>query len=262
MTSTIPAPDDSATVNTEITINFSERMDVNTLNSGTIFFEPAIAGSFAIQANQQVIFTPAVPLDTFEVYTATVTTAVTDSAGNHLADDYLWQFRTVRDWIPPVALLVRPSDQAVFEDSVRLQVEVTDNDRVSHVEFYANGVLIPGSSDDTAPYECTWWPAGLELGSEHNLYARASDEAGNMSSTDTVTVHYLWRLLVEDFNEPNVPRNLRRIYGRTSRTQLSFRVETYYGWGDYRDSANGIDVVIFLDTDQDSTKTRIMGLFA
>ncbi|MCX6834523.1 MAG: Ig-like domain-containing protein, partial [candidate division Zixibacteria bacterium] len=69
VTSTTPASDDSATVNTLISINFSERMDVSTLNSGTILFDPAISGSFAIQANRQVVFTPALPLDTFEVYT-------------------------------------------------------------------------------------------------------------------------------------------------------------------------------------------------
>ena len=251
--STVPAPDDSATVNTVITINFSERMDVSTLNSGTILFDPAVVGSLSIQNNRQVIITPNQPLDTFTTYTATVTTAARDSAGNYLAADHVWQFRTVPDWIPPVALLVRPLDQAVFQDSVRLQVAASDDDRMSHVEFFADGILIPGSSSSAGPdYEYTWRPTGLVLGSEHSLYAVAYDEAGNQACTDTVTVHYLWWLLVEDNNEA-IPRNLARLYCRTTQTRVSFRVETWNGWGEYKDTAVGIDVAIFLDTDQDST---------
>lgn len=249
--STTPARDDSATVNTLISINFSEQMDVSTLNSSTILFDSAIAGSFAIQANRQFVFTPAQPLDTFVVYTATVTTAVTDSAGNHMADNYVWQFHTIRDMTPPVIMFVQPADQTVFKDSLRLQVAVSDNDRMSHVEFYTDSVLIPGASDSTAPYEYTWRPTGLVLGTEHSIYARAYDEAGNIGSTDTVTVHYLWHLLVEDNNEA-IPRNLARLYYRNSRTQLSFRVETYNGWGDYKSPTEGIDVAIFLDIDQNS----------
>jgi len=252
VTSTLPLPNDSATVNTEISITFSEKMDLNTLNSGTILFSPPIAGSFNFVTDRQVVITPNQPLDTFIVYTATVTTAVTDSAGNHLASPYVWQFHTIRDMTPPVPVLVQPVDQAVCPDSLHLQAAAADNDRVSHVDFYADGLPIAGSSDSTAPYEFTWRPVGLELGSLHQIYAVAYDEAGNSASTDTVTVSYLWRLLVEDNNEA-IPRNLKRIYARSTNSLLQFRVETWNGWGNYKDSATGIDVAIFLDVDQDST---------
>ena len=201
--STVPLPNDSATVNTVISIIFSERMDLSTLNSGTILFSPPIVGSFNFVENRQVVVTPSQPLDTFVVYTATVTTAVTDSTGNNLANPYVWQFHTVQDITPPVPLLVKPFEQTVFKDSLRLQVTATDNDRVSHVDFYADGLLITGSSDSTAPYEYTWRPVGLELGSPHPIYAIAYDEAGNSASTDTVTVNYLWRLLVKTITRPS-----------------------------------------------------------
>ncbi|MCX6833723.1 MAG: Ig-like domain-containing protein, partial [candidate division Zixibacteria bacterium] len=169
----------------------------------------------------------------------------------HMADNYIWQFHTIRDVTPPMIVFVRPGDEAVFKDSLKLQVAASDNDRMSHVEFYADGVLIPEASDSAAPYEYTWRPTGLVLGSVHSLYALAYDEAGNIGSTDTLQVHYLWHLLVEDNNEA-IPRNLARIYYRTSRTQLSFRVETYNGWGDYKSATEGIDVAIFLDVDQNN----------
>jgi hypothetical protein len=141
-------------------------------------------------------------------------------------------------------------------------VDVVDNDRMNHVEFYIDNILVPSASDSASPYEYVWRPSGLVLGSEHTVHAVAYDASGNFSSSDTVTVHYLWRLLgLDDDNEPNVPRNLKRIYYRTSRTKLSFRVETYYGWGDYKSPTEGIDVAIFLDVDQNSAtgQTRADG---
>ncbi|MEW5797295.1 MAG: Ig-like domain-containing protein, partial [Candidatus Zixiibacteriota bacterium] len=247
---TTPAPNDSATVNTHISIIFSEKMNVATLNAGTIVFEPSIPGSFSIQASRQVLITPAQPLDTFVTYTATVTTAVADSSGNPMASDYVWQFRTVRDWIPPQVLIERPSDHSVFTDSVQVAAAASDNDGLSHIEFYADGDLVHNAINGASDYyEFTWRPSGLIMGSQHDLYAVAYDLAGNAAHSDTVVVHYLWRLLAEDNNEA-IPRNLARIYARSTRTQLQFRVETWTGWGDYKSPTEGIDVAIFLDTDQ------------
>jgi len=254
--STLPADGDSTTVNTTLSVVFSEQMDISTLVLNSLLIEPGVAGSLILSGDTQMVFMPDAPLDTFQLYTATVTTAVRDSAGNCLAEDYTWQFRTVRDWIPPTANLLTPGDQAVFGDSLMIEIEATDNDGVARVEFYIDGAHVPGADDASPPYEYTWRPTGLTMASEHAVFAVAYDAAGNSTATDTVTVHYLWRLLVEDFNEA-IPRNLSRIYARSSRTQLQFRVETYNGWGDYTDSATGIDVAIFLDMDQDTIDSRL-----
>jgi len=250
--STHPADGDSATVNTTLSVLFSEPMDISTLTLGSLVLDPPAAGIVTPGGDTQMVFTPDAPLDTFQLYTATVTTAVRDSAGNSLAADYTWQFRTVRDWIPPAANLLTPGDNAVFDDSLIITIDAVDNDSVAKVEFHIDGVHVPGADDTSPPYAYTWRPAGLTMASEHAVFAVVYDAAGNSTATDTVTVHYLWRLLVEDFNEA-IPRNLSRIYARSSRTQLQFRVETYNGWGDYTSPTEGIDVAIFLDIDQDSS---------
>jgi hypothetical protein len=257
---TEPREGDSTTVNSVIQVIFSESMDTTSLNASTIQFDPAISGTYTCSANRLVTITPDLPLDLPGSYTATVTTGVRDSSGNYLAAPYVWHFHTIADGVPPTVLLVKPEDNTVISDSLKIQVEASDNDRLDRVEFYADGVHLTGTDDTTYPYEGVWKPSGLTLGSEHTIYAIAYDESGNSTVSDTVTVHYLWRLLVTDNNEVNpvvIPRNLSRIYTRSSTSQLQFRVETYNGWSNYKSATEGIDVAIFLDVDQDSTTGAI-----
>jgi hypothetical protein len=253
VTATTPPDGDSTTANSVIVVVFSELMDTLALNATTITFEPPVSGTFTYTNRTQVTITPDQPLDLPADYTGTISTAVRDSAGNFLAAPYVWHFRTVADAVPPTAEMTTPVENAVFKDSLLIQVAASDNDRIDRVEFYADGAHIVGADDTTYPYEGYWKPVGLTLGTEHTVYAVAYDVSGNSVATDTITVHYLWRLLVVDNNEPNIPRNLARIYVRSSSLKLQFRVETYNGWGIYDDPATGIDVAIFLDVDRNST---------
>ncbi len=252
VTSTDPGEGDSATVNSSIVVNFSEAMDTTTLNGTNITFSPDISGTFAHISKQQVTITPSQPLELPGDYTATITTAVRDSAGNHLAAPYVWHFHTIADAVPPTIALVGPVNNTVFKDSIIIKVNASDNDRINRVEFYADGAHIVGADDTTYPYEGIWKPTGLVLGTNHTVYAVAYDDTGNSATTAIDTVHYLWRLLVEDNNE-SIPRNLSRIYARTTNLKLQFRIETYNGWSDYKNAETGIDVAIFIDVDQDST---------
>jgi hypothetical protein len=95
-------PDNNAvdvSIGTTITVAFSVDMDSSTVNvtnftvsdgggpvAGTIFYSQAF-GSDAL-------FTPTDPLEPSTTYTATVTTGVTNKAGNALAQDYTWSFTT------------------------------------------------------------------------------------------------------------------------------------------------------------------------
>ena len=46
-------------------------------------------------------FTPSAPLADNTTYTATLTTAITDVAGNALAADHVWTFTTAVAGVPP-----------------------------------------------------------------------------------------------------------------------------------------------------------------
>jgi len=60
-----------------------------------------VAGTVSVSAdNTTATFTSSAPFADNTIYTATLTTAVTDLAGNPLASDYTWSFTAV---VPPPA---------------------------------------------------------------------------------------------------------------------------------------------------------------
>lgn len=76
-----------------ISVAFSEAINPSTL-SETSFLLRTGGISVAGTVSNGSTFTPLSPLEPGTAYTATITTAVTDVAGNHLAADYTWGFTT------------------------------------------------------------------------------------------------------------------------------------------------------------------------
>ncbi len=105
--------------NTLVTATFSEAID-NTTVDGTSFFVTDgggnVGGTLSVsQDNTMVTFTSSADLAASTVYTATVTTAVTDLAGNPLAADYTWSFTTGSgpDTTPPTVISTVPDNNAI-----------------------------------------------------------------------------------------------------------------------------------------------------
>jgi len=82
----------------QFTAIFSEAMDPSTLNGASVTLAgggKAVAGVVTYNPlTMTVTFTPSVKLQINTPYTATITAAVTDLAGNHLAADKVWQYTT------------------------------------------------------------------------------------------------------------------------------------------------------------------------
>jgi hypothetical protein len=100
VTSTEPA--DQATgvaINADTTATFNEEMDNTTIGNAsfTLFVGSAqVSGSVTYDANSKTAkFNPAANLAAETTYTATVTTAVTDSAGNPMLQNKVWTFTTM-----------------------------------------------------------------------------------------------------------------------------------------------------------------------
>jgi hypothetical protein len=247
--STYPPNHDSAASRfTWVMVYFSERMDESTLGAGSFSIQPHVPGTFTIEP-QRLIWKPSAMLDLNTLYTATISTAATDSAGNALASDYAFDFYTTPDTTKPTASITSPDDDDVVGDSVLIEVDATDNARINGVFFYIDGALVPDATDEEAPYQYTWDASGENVGSTHTIFAQAFDESGNFAYSDTITVHYLWKEVITDGDE-GIPRNLSNIFVRSTATQVQFRVMTHNGWGEYNDSLLGIDVVIWIDADQ------------
>jgi len=115
--STVPAANATGVaVNTVVSVTFSEPVNSATVNSSSFFVTDGIdnvAGTFSFVDNTAT-FTPSADLTAATAYTATVTTAVEDQAGNALAAPQVWTFTTGSgaDVTPPTVQTTSPTDNA------------------------------------------------------------------------------------------------------------------------------------------------------
>jgi hypothetical protein len=91
-------PVDNATgvdTGTTITVTFNKAMNATTINSTNFYLNNGVTGSVSYNSTTKTaILIPSASLAPYTVYTATVTTNVTDEAGNHLAAAKTWNFTT------------------------------------------------------------------------------------------------------------------------------------------------------------------------
>jgi len=105
---------DSAT-SSQVAAVFSEAVDPATLTAAAFTVTDgnvSISGTIAYSsATRTATFTPQAPLANNAVYTATLSTAVTDRSGNHLTQDTSWNFTTIpRETILPIITATVPTD--------------------------------------------------------------------------------------------------------------------------------------------------------
>lgn len=130
-TTTIPGPTTGVPVNSAITASFTEQMAPSTINGSSFMLtcaspcvSPAGTVSYEIGADTAV-FTPAAPL-AVATYTATITTAATDLAGDALAgnqaplpaaSNYVWTFTTTAA-VPAANVTVGSTNPAAGQTDV------------------------------------------------------------------------------------------------------------------------------------------------
>jgi hypothetical protein len=101
----------SIAVNSKVTATFNEAMNASTITSSSFTLmqgTTSIAGSVSYSGTTAT-FTPTGVLTGNKVYTATITTAAKDVAGNALTSNYSWSFTTVAT-TPPVTGLSFATD--------------------------------------------------------------------------------------------------------------------------------------------------------
>jgi len=98
VSSVSPAADATGVaVDTVITATFSEAMDSSTITTGSFTLD-GVSGSVTYDSGTcTATFTPGTNLSYSTAYTATLSTAITDAAGNPLASAYSWSFTTVSE---------------------------------------------------------------------------------------------------------------------------------------------------------------------
>jgi len=103
-------------LNKKIAATFSEAMNGSTINATTITLKQgttSVLGAVTY-TGATALFTPASTLAANTVYTATIGTGVTDTAGNALASGYIWNFTTgaAADVTPPTVISTDPANNA------------------------------------------------------------------------------------------------------------------------------------------------------
>jgi hypothetical protein len=96
----------SVAVNGKVSVTFSEAMNASTLTSSSFKLmngTTSVSGTVTYSGSTAT-FTPSSALTGSTVYTASITTAAKDLAGNALASNFVWTFTTVAVTPPPTGV--------------------------------------------------------------------------------------------------------------------------------------------------------------
>jgi len=103
-------------LNSSITAKFSEAINPMSINVITFTLaegKTPVDGTVSFDGINAAVFTPLNNLSSATIYTATVTTGVTDLAGIHMANSYTWTFTTGQlDTIHPTVVSTNPQNGA------------------------------------------------------------------------------------------------------------------------------------------------------
>jgi hypothetical protein len=91
------------------------------------------------------------------------------------------------DSTPPTVTLVAPTNGQSITGNVTLKATATDASGIAKVEFLVGGTVVNGTGDTTSPYEHNWNSASVANG-PHGVTARATDTAGNTSTSTVATI--------------------------------------------------------------------------
>ena len=131
-----PAPNQTlVAANTTVTVTFSEPMDASTIAGTTnIRLAPTSAPGSPVAAtvtynslDNTATLTPTSPLGSNVNYTATVTTAVEDAAGNNLAAQSVWTFTTITDATAPTVIATSPANGTTVPVPATITVTFSEN---------------------------------------------------------------------------------------------------------------------------------------
>jgi len=199
------APADAATgvaTGSPIAARFSEAMDSGTFTGTTFTLASggtAIDGSVSLSSDgKTATFTPTAALPYGSSVTATITTGVTDLAGNALAANKVWAFTTIAppDTTPPAIVSVTPADAATnvaVASSIEVHFsEAMDTGTITETTFaVASGITAIGGSISfsTDGMTATFTPSvALPYASAitATITTGAKDLAGNPLATNRV----------------------------------------------------------------------------
>ena len=90
-----PLSDTPVPTATNIAAGFSTPLDAKTVNPNTVTLKPTVSGTVRYDTSSYTVtFSPSAPLTPGVTYTVTFSRGISDTRGNHLANDISWSFTT------------------------------------------------------------------------------------------------------------------------------------------------------------------------
>lgn len=165
---TVPGPTTGVPTNTAVTATFTEDMAPASISAASFTLSciaPCVAPAGDVTyvvGNRTAVFRPAAALAPGTTYTATVTTAATDLAGNALggnqaplpaASNYVWTFTTAAAAVPPAMISVASTNPAhgapsvCLTDAVNATFAVPSGLRMDPTTINATNFTLTGPGD-------------------------------------------------------------------------------------------------------------------
>jgi hypothetical protein len=191
-------------VDAVIRVVFSEAIDTNKITAATFTIGPAVTGGFHFSGDT-VVFAPASELDYLTTYNVSVTTGVTDLAGNRMATNKSWSFETAGNpaTTPPLVIATIPANGAGDVDAADT-ISATFSKAIDTATLTASSFTVSGDVTGTISYAdstATFTPDDtLEFNTLYTatLGTTVADTFGNHLATP-----YVWSFTTGD--DPMIP---------------------------------------------------------
>ena len=180
-------PGDGATgvaVNSAISVTFNESMDPSTINTDTfiVSFNPIIEGTVSYDMETKTAnFSPSSDLEAETTYTVTITTGVTDLAGNALEEDRVWTFTTgsSMDTLPPTVQSTAPANNET-EVMVNTVISATFSEEMDPSTINSTTFLLKDENETSVSGTVTYMAVNA-------IFIPSSDLEFDMTYTATIT---------------------------------------------------------------------------
>lgn len=171
-------------LDSNITVNFSEAIDSSTITTSNIILRSA-AGNVSGYVNQSgnaVSFVPLNKLSYATTYTAAIkgsSGGIKDTAGNAMQQDYIWTFTTKDE--PPIMIEITEPQSGGTINKEKTMIKGTIKSKATDVGITVNGI--------PAEINGGTWVALVPLTvGQNTIEAKATDSAGN-TATQTITIN-------------------------------------------------------------------------
>ena len=147
-------------VGAAISATFSEVMATASISTTTFTLNNGATGTVTLDASGKIAtFTPSAKLTSNTLYTATITTGARDAAGNALAAQYSWNFRTMSvDSIRPTVTFTSPISGATAIDPSAV-LSATFSEAMKDTTITSANFTVSGGVTGTVAYDPATWTA-------------------------------------------------------------------------------------------------------